>query len=71
MKMHRYLADWYDTSANGTAGVKYAAGVPQPVTEETALHVTQGHAEEIDVEDLLGTVGAPSDSEASAAPAAS
>ena len=47
MKKIKYGVDFY---VGGE--LKYAAGSHYPVTEETALHAAQGHAEEVEHEEV-------------------
>lgn len=72
---HRYFAPWYGTDAAGNSRLLYAAGVLLDPTDETTLHVAQGHAEAVEVPDEpapapdASTADAPAP-EAAPAPAA-
>lgn len=67
MKLIRYLLDYFATGADGSSGVKFAAGSHYPVTEETALHVEHGIAEEVDApEDAVKAVAVAEKAEAKA-----
>lgn len=47
MKKIKYLADFFVSGAR-----KYQAGETYDVTEETASHAVQGHAEEVEMEEV-------------------
>jgi hypothetical protein len=61
MKMHRYVANWWDTDLGGSARVKFASGKVYAVTEETTRHVAQGHAEEVEVSEDVDTAAKKAD----------
>lgn len=48
MKLIRYTATFFDVNGGGNSYAKFEAGRCYPITDESARHVVQGIAEEID-----------------------